>query len=180
MAHSIASIVKGLTEALFAAPSAREIATLCVLTGLASCLALRFVLLKIRRSKVPAVKTEACSEAARQVAMTQVELRELVQGFSCLVEQALRALDQHPALSKPPDAQERVVQLLELGLTATEVARATGLAFGEVALLMNLHRAKGAMGRLAATPPTDAGDVPDRVRDGNGRSSQEEIEVDRT
>jgi hypothetical protein len=111
--------------------------------------------------------------------MAQAELRELVQGFSCVAEQVLRALEQHQALSKPPDVQGRAVQLLELGLTPTEVARATGLALGEVALLMNLHRMKAAKDGLVAISPTDAGDLPDRVRDGNGRSGQEESEVDR-
>lgn len=166
--------------------SAREIATIGPLMLSLASLCLLFVLLRgwSKGAEVTPVVSgveplEVGAQAVSEVAAAQVELRELVQGFSCLAEQVLRAFDQHQALSKPPDAQGRAVQLLELGLTPTEVARATGLALGEVALLVNLHRMKAAKGRLAATPPCDAGDLPDRVRDGNGRSSQEEIEVDR-
>jgi hypothetical protein len=101
----------------------------------------------------------------------------MIREFSSVAEQVLRALDRDQVMAKLPDAGRAALQLLDLGLTPTEAARATGMAMGEVALLINLHRMKAVKGDLAATLPTEAGGVLDHARSGNGRSGYETIEV---
>lgn len=173
--------------AFFAHLSVQEIATIGPLMLSLVSLSLLWVLLRRRLKgtivnpvvsgvEAPEVSTQAVSE----VAMVQVELRELVREFSSVAEQVLRALDRDQVMARLPDAGGAALQLLDLGLTPTEAARATGMVVGEVALLMNLHRMKAVKGGLAATPLADVGDLLHHVRDGNGRSGHEEIEVART
>lgn len=178
--------VKGL-GALFAHLGVREIATIGPLMLSLVSLSLLWVLLRrwlkgaIVNPVVSGVEAlEVSTQAVSEVATVQVELRELVREFSSVAEQVLRALDRDQVMARLPDAGGAALQLLDLGLTPTEAARATGMAVGEVALLMNLHRMKAVKGGLAATPPADAGDLPHHVRDGNGRSGHQENEVART
>lgn len=172
--------------ALFANLGVQEIATIGSLMLSLVSLSLLWVLLRRRLKGAivnpvgSGVEAPEVTQAVSEVATVQVELRELVREFSSVAEQVLRALDRDQVMARLPDAGGAALQLLDLGLTPTEAARATGMAVGEVALLMNLHRMKVVKGGLAATPPADAGDLPHHVRDGNGRSGHEEIEVART
>jgi hypothetical protein len=176
------SVVKGL-DAYFTSLGAQEAAIIGLLIVSLVSLCLLFVLLR-RRSKntvaQPAVSavepSEVSAQGASELAAVQSELRELVREFSSVAEQVLRALDRDQVMARLPDAGGAAMQLLDLGLTPTEAARVTGMAGGEVTLLMKLHRMKAMKGGLAATPPTDAGNVPHHVQDGNGRSGHQDIE----
>jgi len=176
------SVVKGL-DAYFTSLGAQEAAIIGLLIVSLVSLCLLFVLLR-RRSKntvaQPAVSavepSEVGGQGASELAAVQSELRELVREFSSVADQVLRALDRDQVMARLPDAGGAAMQLLDLGLTPTEAARVTGMAGGEVTLLMKLHRMKAMKGGLAATPPTDAGNVPHHVRDGNGRSGHQDIE----
>ncbi|MGB4782896.1 hypothetical protein [Candidatus Methylomirabilis sp.] len=169
---------------LFAHLSVQEIAAIGLLILSLVSLSLLWVLLRRRLKgatvepvvsgvEVPEVSTQAASE----VAAVQVELREMIREFSSVAEQVLRALDRDQVMAKLPDAGRAALQLLDLGLTPTETARATGMAMGEVALLINLHRMKAVKGGLAATLPTETGGLSDHARSGNGRSGHATIEV---
>lgn len=181
-----ASAVKGL-DAYFVSLGTQEAAIIVSLIVSLVSLCLLFVLLR-RRSKGTAVQPvvsgaephEGGPQAVSEVTAVQGELREMVREFSALAEQVLRALDRDQVAARLPAAGGTVLQLLDLGLTPTEAARATGMSVGEVALLMNLHRMKAAKGDLMVIPPCDAGDLPNHVREGNGGSGHGKVEVART
>lgn len=173
--------------ALFTHLGVQEIATIGSLMLSLVSLSVLWVLLRRRLKGVivnPVVSgieaPEVSLQAVSEVAMAQVELRELVREFSSVADQVLRALDRDQVMARLPDAGGAALQLLDLGLTPTEAARVTGMAGGEVTLLMKLHRMKAIKGGLAATTPTDAGNVPHHVRDGNRRFDHQDIEVART
>lgn len=118
---------------------------------------------------------EEPAQPTQEIAAAQAELRELVQGFSTLAAQVLRALEQNGEPQRPADPQSRVRELVGLGFNPTEVARVTGLTVGEVALLMNLQKARRGADRDAATP-SDGGSVSEPVHISNGKSSFGQIE----
>ena len=169
--------------ALFTHLGVQEIATISALMVSLVSLSALWVLLR-RRVKGATVNPvvsgveapEVSSQTVSEVAAVQAELRELVREFSSVADQVLRALDRDQTMARLPDAGGAALQLLDLGLTPTEAARVTGMAGGEVTLLMKLHRMKAIKGGLAATPPTDAGNVPHHVQDANGRFSHQDIE----
>lgn len=86
----------------------------------------------------PEVGTQGLSDVTR----VQGELRELVREFSTLAEQVLRTVDCDQMTARLPKAGGAALQLVDLGLTPAEAARATEMTVGEVALLMNIRKAK--------------------------------------
>lgn len=140
------------------------------------------VLLYQRRRSTPVVSLVEPSEAHeghsreepvqpnQEIVAAQAELRELVQGFSTLAAQVLRVLERDGESKRLTDPQSRVRELVELGLNQTEVARVTGLTVGEVALLMNLQKARLGTGRDATTPSSDGGCVSEPIHTSNGKS----------
>lgn len=180
------SAVKDL-DTYFATLGTQEAAIIGSLIVSLASLCLLFVLLR-RRSKGTTVKPavsdveppEGGPQAVSEVTAAQGELREMIREFSTLAEQVLRVLDREQVAARLPAAGGTALQLLDLGLTPTEAARATGMSVGEVALLMNLHRMKAAKDGLTVMPTCDAGDLPNHVREGNGGSGHGKVEVAHT
>src|SRR5574337_312390 len=177
------SAVKDL-DTYFATLGTQEAAIIGALIVSLASLCLLFVLLR-RRSKETTVKPavsdvelpEGGPQAVSEVTAAQGELREMIREFSTLAEQILRVLGREQVAARLPAAGGTALQLLDLGLTPTEAARATGMSVGEVALLMNLHRMKAAKDGLTVMPPCDAGDLPNHVREGNGESGHGKVEA---
>lgn len=134
-----------LGMALVRGPEGPELYALLSLAGIGLSLLLLFLMLKRRRSRAEAREDRAEQEPVQppqEIAVAQAELRELVQGFSALAGQMIRAFERGGEGRNLADPQSRVRELLTHGLNPTEVARATGLSLGEVALVMNLHKAQ--------------------------------------
>lgn len=129
--------------------SMQEMATIGpLMLSLASLLVL-WVLLRRQLRRMPAKSvvsgvdsTDAGTQVVNEVVQVQRELRELVREFSVLADRVLQALDRDRALTRLPHAGGAALQLVDLGLTPAEAARATEMTVGEVALLMNLRKAK--------------------------------------
>lgn len=179
MLQGVKLAIGELGTAFVRGPEGPEFTALLSLAGIGLSLWLLVLLLKKRRSRPEAREGHAGEEPVQptqEIAAAQVELRDLVQGFSALAAQVLRALERDGETKRPADPQSRVRELLELGLNPTEVARATGLTVGEVALLMNLQKARLGTGRDATTPSSDGGSVSEPVHTSNGKSGLGQIE----
>lgn len=179
MLQGVKLVIGELSAAFVRGPAGPEFYALLSLAGIGLSLWLMVLLLKKRRSRAEAHEGHSREEpvqSTHEIAATQVELRELVQGFSVLAAQVLRALGRDGETKRPADPQNRVCKLLKLGLNPTEVARATGLTVGEVALLMNLQKVRPGSGRDATTPSSDGGSVSEPVHTSNGEPGFGQIE----
>lgn len=112
--------------------------------------------------------SESGAPAGRDVAATQAELRELVREFSALAAQVLRAVDRNQ-IPRLPEAGGAALQLLDLGLTPAEAARATGMTMGEVALLLNLRKTKASTLHLPATSSMEPEKATNETHEGLGQ-----------
>lgn len=187
MLQEVKFVIEGLGAAFVRGPEGSELYALLSLTGIGLSLWLLVLLYRRRRSRPVASLVEP-SEAheghsmeeplrpTQEIAAAQAELRELVQGFSNLAAQVLRAFEQNGEPQRPADPQRRVSELVELGLNQTEVARVIGLTVGEVALLTNLQKARLGTDRHATTPSSDGESVPEPVHTSNGQSGLGQIE----
>lgn len=186
MLQGITLVIEELSAAFVRGPEGPELYALLSLAGIGLSLWLLVLLLKRRRSR-PVVSlvepsetredhsVEEPAQPTQEIAAAQAELRELVQGFSALAAKVVRALERDGECNKLADPQSRVRELLELGLNPTEVALATGLAVGEVALLMNLQKVRRGTGRDATTPSSDGGSASEAVHISNGKSGLGQI-----
>ncbi|PWB43965.1 MAG: hypothetical protein C3F12_12060 [Candidatus Methylomirabilota bacterium] len=188
MSNWIASIVRDV-DTYFFTLGAQEAVVLGLLTVALVSLCAAFVLVRRRLHgatlHAEPASVETCREAtpaAADLAAAQAELRELVREFSALAAQVLRTADRYQALPQRPEAGGAALQLLDLGLSPAEAARATGMTMGEVALLMNLRKARAsmlhlpAMASVGADGPTenmsrghDTSDGGSAEENGNGR-----------
>jgi hypothetical protein len=121
--------------------------------------------------------SEGVAHRTDDVAEAQAELRELIREFSVLAAQVLRTVDRNQMLPRLPEAGGAALQLLDLGLTPAEAARATGMTMGEVALLMNLRKVKASTLHLPEMSSIGAEESADNVIGENGRSNGRPIEV---
>jgi hypothetical protein len=152
-------------------------AILLIMMGVGLGLLVPFMLSSKQGAKSPRGKPIAVTNSPSEVAKAQAELRELVREFSRLAEQVLRALDSPRVIQTSAEAQGKVLHLLGLGLAPNEVARATNLSVGEVALLMNLNRAQVAADPVSATSSVGGVDLAGAAQDGNGGSAGAQIEA---
>lgn len=169
-----ASIVKELDTYLFTL-GAQEAAVLgsLAIALVAACTA--FVLLRRQRhettpqAEVGGVKpSDVAPQKVDGVAAAQAELRELVREFSALAAQVLRTVDRHQAPPRLPEAGGAALQLLDLGLSPADAARATGMSMGEVALLMNLRKVQASTLRLPAMSSIGGEESTDESIGGHG------------
>lgn len=144
------SMIKDLDSVLYGL-GAQEAAVIGSLIVSLISLCAVWVLLRRRRqdtaARLAAGGAEPSGGTTRDVGdvtAAQAELRELIREFSALAAQVLRTVDRNQALPRLPEAGGAALQLLDLGLSPAEAARATGMTLGEVALLMNLRKAKAA------------------------------------
>lgn len=187
MLQEVKLVIEELSAVFVRGPEGSELYALLSLTGIGLSLWLLVLLYQRRRSR-PVVSLVEPSEARedhsreepaqpiQEIAAAQAELREIVQGFSNLAAQVLRALERDGESKRPADPQHRVSELVELGLNQTEVARVIGLTVGEVALLMNLQKARLGTDRHATTPSSDGESVLKPVHTSNGQSGLGQIE----
>lgn len=113
--------------------------------------------------------SESGAPVGCDVAATQAELRELIREFSAAASQVLQAVDRNQTPWRLPEAGGAALQLLDLGLTPAEAARATGMTMGEVALLMNLRKTTVSTLHLPATASIEAEEATNETRDGGGQ-----------
>lgn len=178
-----ASIVKDV-DTLFVDLGVQEGTMIAALIVSLVSLCLVFVLLRRRlKGTTPRPSgsdiepSEGVAQRTGDVAETQAELRELIREFSVLAAQVLRAVDRNQMLPRLPEAGGAALQLLDLGLTPAEAARATGMTMGEVALLMNLRKVKASTLHLPEVSSIGAEESADEVIGGNGKSNGRPIEV---
>lgn len=178
-----ASIVKGV-DTFFVDLGAQEGAMIAALIVSLVSLCLVFVLLR-RRLTVTTPRpsgsdiepSEGVAQRTSDVAEAQAELRELIREFSVLAAQVLRTVDRNQMLPRLPEAGGAALQLLDLGLTPAEAARATGMTMGEVALLMNLRKVKASTLHLPEMSSIGAEESADDVIGEHGKSNGRPIEV---
>lgn len=187
MLQEVKLAIEELSAAFVRGPEGPELYALLSLAGIGLSLWLLVLLLKRRRSRPVASLVEPSetredhfsgkgpAQPTQEIVATQAELRELVQGFSALAVKVVRALERDGECNKLAVPQSRVRELLELGLDPTEVALATGLAVGEVALLMNLQKVRLGTGRDATTSSSDGGSASEAVHPSNGKSGLGQI-----
>lgn len=178
MLHGLKVMLGELGAGVNRGPAGPEFTLLLSLVGIGLSLWLLVLLLKRRRSMLQGRegnRREDPVQTAQGLATAQAELRELVRGFSALADQVVRAVERDGQSRGPADPQGRVLHLLELGLNPTEVARATGLTVGEVALLMNLHKARLGTDRITTAQSSPALSASEQVHDSNGASDDARI-----
>jgi len=177
-----ASIVEGV-DTFFFNLSVREVVALGSLVVALASLCTAFVLLRRRLYRATpqpvshgSEPIEGVAQKISDVAAAQAELRELVREFSALAAQVLRTVDRNHTLPRLPEAGGAAVQLLDLGLSPAEAARATGMTMGEVALLMNLRKVKSSALGLPAMSSIGAEESAETVigghDKGNGRPAE--------
>lgn len=178
-----ASIVKDV-DTFFVDLGVQEGAMIAALIVSLVSLCLVFVLLRRRlKGTTPRPSgsdiepSEGVAQRTGDVTEAQAELRELIREFSVLAAQVLRTVDRNQMLPRLPEAGGAALQLLDLGLTPAEAARATGMTMGEVALLMNLRKVKASTLHLPEMSSIGAGELADNVIDENGKSNGRPIEV---
>lgn len=162
-------------SAFFTNLSAQEIAVIGPLMLSLASAVLLWVLLR-RQSKGAPVKSavsgiespEVGTQGLSDVTRVQGELRELVREFSTLAEQVLQAVDGDRMGARLPKAGGAALQLVDLGLTPAEAARATQMTVGEVALLMNLRKAQTSRLCLSERTSMEVEDVAVKATDGIG------------
>lgn len=178
-----ASIVKEL-DAYFFGLGLHEALTIGSLVVSLASLCLAFVLLRRRhhgmtpqRAVSGVESSEGVPQKLHDVAATQKELRALIREFSALAAQVLRTIDRDQALPRLPDAGGAALQLLDRGLTPAEAARATGMTMGEVALLMNLRKAKASIPHLPVMSSIEPGETLDEIIEGCGKDDGRPLEA---
>lgn len=178
-----ASIVKDV-DTFFVDLGVQEGAMIAALIVSLVSLCLVFVLLRRRLtgttprpSGSDIEPSEGVAQRTGDVAEAQAELRELIREFSVLAAQVLRTVDRNQMLPRLPEAGGAALQLLDLGLTPAEAARATGMTMGEVALLMNLRKVKASTLHLPEMSSIGAEELADNVIGENGKSNGRPIEV---
>lgn len=178
-----ASIIRDL-DTFFFTLSVQEAAVIgSLLVSLMSLCAAFVLFRRQRQGETPptavrdVVLPETVTPAVHDVAAAQAELRELVREFSVLAAQVLQTVDRNQMPLRLPQAGGAALQLLDRGLTPAEAARATGMTMGEVALLMNLRKAKASTPHLPVMSSIEPGETPDETIEGCGKSNGRRFEV---
>lgn len=167
---SVADLMK--LGALFSSPSDLEIVLSSLLVLSLASLVSVWILFRrrLRNASIPPVNngvesSEVGTQSLSDTIKMQAELRELVREFSALAEQVLQTVDCDRVATKPPKAGGAALQLIDLGLTPAEAARATEMTVGEVALLMNLRKARTSKRSLSDGGSMEMGDMAAKTTD---------------